>query len=503
MSSSPPSPITDVAGKSIVLTGKFTTLTRDQVAAALALRGATIASGVSPPVDLLIAGDKAGGKVIKAQQLGIPVLSEADLDRLLATPTAAPAAAGVPPASPAPQAAPAPLQDIADGAEVQVQGSGSRPYVLKNVGGVYSCSCPAWRNQSRPIERRTCKHLRALRGDAAEDARTADGSTSATAATAAAPQTQAASSSASVTAPPLLLAHSYTDSVDPTGWWMSEKLDGVRAYWDGTQFLSRLGNPFLAPDWFVAGLPAAPLDGELWIARGAFQRTVSVVRRQDRSDHWRDVRFLVFDAPELAGPFEARLAWLAQHLSAPFARAVQHTRCDDAAHLARELARVEAAGGEGLMLRKAGSAYVAGRSTTLLKVKSFLDGEARVLGYTAGAGRHQGRVGALEVVTPDGVRFSVGTGLSDADREAPPPTGAIVHYRYQELTDAGVPRFPTYVGVRTDFAWPATATAGKAVGQVTLVRDPASGAWQATPDGGPTRTGLSLREALDAARQDG
>src|SRR5881628_325419 len=61
--------------------------------------------------------------------------------------------------------------DLQDGESVEMPGSGNRPYVLKNVGGVYSCSCPAWRNQSIGIERRTCKHLRKLRGDAAEEAR--------------------------------------------------------------------------------------------------------------------------------------------------------------------------------------------------------------------------------------------------------------------------------------------------------------------------------------------
>ena len=63
------------------------------------------------------------------------------------------------------------MPDLQDGESVEIQGSGSRPYVLKNLGGVYSCSCPAWRNQWLPIERRTCKHLRNLRGDAAEEAR--------------------------------------------------------------------------------------------------------------------------------------------------------------------------------------------------------------------------------------------------------------------------------------------------------------------------------------------
>src|ERR1700752_4107816 len=109
------------------------------------------------------------------------------------------------------------MPDLADGESVQMQGSGSKPYVLKNVGGVYSCSCPAWRNQSMAIERRTCKHLRRLRGDAAEEARIG-GAVPVKAAAAKAGTDKA-------TAPPLLLAEKWDGSTDLTGWWMSEKLD--------------------------------------------------------------------------------------------------------------------------------------------------------------------------------------------------------------------------------------------------------------------------------------
>jgi hypothetical protein len=114
--------------------------------------------------------------------------------------------------------------------------------------------------------------------------------------------------------PPLLLAQAWDNSTDLTDWWMSEKLDGVRAFWDGKQFVSRQGNRFHAPGWFLAGLPTVALDGELWIGRKPFQRTVSIVRRQDESDLWQEVRFLVFDAPHCAGGFEARLRFLAEAL---------------------------------------------------------------------------------------------------------------------------------------------------------------------------------------------
>jgi len=343
------------------------------------------------------------------------------------------------------------MPDLQDGESTEMQGSGSKPYVLRNTGGVYSCTCPAWRNQSVAIEKRTCKHLRKLRGEAAELARLGD----------ALPQRPAKARTGAESegegdenaGPPLLLAERWDTAADLSAWWMSEKLDGVRAYWDGKQFLSRQGNLYHAPEWFVEGLPAVPLDGELWIDRKKFQRTVGIVRRQDKNDLWKEVRFLVFDAPAAAGGFEDRLSFLQDALSgsAPkFAQQHRHERCQNLDALRAELARIEALGGEGLMLREPGSKYVAGRSTTLLKVKTFHDAEAVVVGHQAGAGRHKGRMGALLVRLPDGTDFAVGTGFSDRERENPPAIGATVTFRYQELSDTGVPRFPSWVGVRAD-----------------------------------------------------
>ena len=339
------------------------------------------------------------------------------------------------------------MPDLNDGESVEMKGSGAKPYVLKNVGGVYSCSCPAWRNQSVAIERRTCKHLRKLRGDAAEEARIGAGPS---------PKMETDEDGGTgdeKAGPPLLLAERWDSAQDLTGWWLSEKLDGVRAYWNGRSLISRLGNPFNAPDWFIEGLPDIPLDGELWIGRKSFQRTVGIVRRQDKTDLWKQVRYLAFDAPGVDEAFEGRLAAIRVHIERfrpPYLTAHEHAVCTSLDHLRAELERIEALGGEGLMLRQPESRYEVGRSTTLLKVKSFRDAEARVLEHLKGAGRHKGRLGALLVELADGTQFSVGTGFSDAERGSPPPVGSLITFRYQELSDGGVPRFPSYVGVRSD-----------------------------------------------------
>ncbi|MEI7893545.1 MAG: DNA ligase [Myxococcales bacterium] len=337
------------------------------------------------------------------------------------------------------------MPDLADGETTRVAGSGSTLYTLKNVGGVYSCSCPAWAHQSLPIERRTCKHLREFLGEDAEHARVGGD----------VPQAPTPPRTDPAKAPPLLLAHRWESDMNLVGWWLSEKLDGVRAYWDGTQFLSRLGNRYHAPPWFVEGLPSTPLDGELWGGRKQFQRTVGIAKRQDQTPLWKELLYVVFDAPAFEGVFEDRLAFCQKVLAGgvPFARVHEHDLCKGHDHLRAELARVEALGGEGLMVRKPRSHYEVGRSATLLKVKSFLDAEARVLRHVPGAGKHTGRLGALEVELANGTRFHIGTGFSDQEREAPPAVGSLVTFRYQELSDGGVPRFPSFVGVRDDVAF--------------------------------------------------
>lgn len=347
---------------------------------------------------------------------------------------------------------------LEDGQSTQVKGS-SAMYTLARRGTVVSCTCPAWRNQGATLDRRTCKHLRAYLGDAEETARVGAPASTPVAKRAAASSGAGgdAEGEAADNAPPILLAHKWETDHDPTGWWMSEKLDGVRAYWDGEAFVSRLGNRFFAPDWFIADLPADTLDGELWVGRKMFSRTISIVRSGASDKEWKHVRYVVFDAPNARGGFEDRLAHVDRVLKkagAPHASVHEHVVCEGIAHLHEELVRVEGLGGEGLMLRQPRSPYEVGRSTSLLKVKTFHDAEGRVTGHVPGAGKHKGRMGALICELPSGATFNIGTGFSDAERKAPPPIGSVVTFRYQELTDDGIPRFPSWVGVRIDAEWP-------------------------------------------------
>lgn len=253
--------------------------------------------------------------------------------------------------------------------------------------------------------------------------------------------------------PHLLLANVWNPSIDPTGWWMSEKYDGLRAYWDGQKLWSRKGNLIHAPDYFLAEFPRdIVLDGELWIGHGKFEETMSIVRSERPDDRWKRVCYMVFDAPQAKGAFEQRMQFLRATVSEGnrFVRVVAQERCQDVAQLLAERDRVVRQGGEGLMLRQPESAYEAGRSSTLLKVKPYDDAEATVIAYEPGKGKFAGKVGALRVRADDGREFSIGSGLTDADRESPPPVGTVITYRFRGLTAKGLPRFPSYLRVRRD-----------------------------------------------------
>lgn len=333
------------------------------------------------------------------------------------------------------------MTTLNEGETLQVPGSGSAVHTIKRSGGVYSCSCPAWRNQSLPPDVRSCKHL--------VKTGLTNGSTPATPSQVTLTQTTAVAPG-TPKEPPVLLAHSWDTVQDLIGWWMSEKFDGVRCWWEGDRFLSRLGNEFHAPKWFTEGLPRTTLDGELWMGRKLFQPTVGAVRKLNPVDtEWQKIKFMVFDAPEVRVGFEARVAHLKSRLvGVPYTEAVDHVPCKGIDHIKKSLAWVISQGGEGLMLRRPGSLYEAGRSNSLLKVKEFIDAEGTVTGYEPGKGKHKGRVGALLMLTDTGEPFSVGTGLSDREREKPPSVGSRVTYRYQELTVDFKPRFPVFISAR-------------------------------------------------------
>jgi DNA ligase-1 len=251
--------------------------------------------------------------------------------------------------------------------------------------------------------------------------------------------------------PALLLANVYNQQIDPTLYLVSEKYDGVRALWDGTTLRFRSGRTVPAPAWFTAKLPKQALDGELWLGRGQFDALSTIVRREVAlDDEWKQVRFMVFELPDAPGSFAERaltIRDLVQRTGWAQLQAVEQTRVADRKALQRRLADTVAGGGEGLMLHLASAPYGTGRSDVLLKLKPYLDSEAVVVGHRPGKGKYAGQMGALQVQTPEGRRFFIGTGFSDAQRRDPPPLGSSVTYRYRDLTSTGLPRFASFLRV--------------------------------------------------------
>jgi DNA ligase-1 len=243
------------------------------------------------------------------------------------------------------------------------------------------------------------------------------------------------------------------DEQNVTGWWMSEKLDGIRGYWDGQQLYSKNGNPLTPPVEFTATFPPFPVEGELWGGRNSFEDTASIVQRKEAHQGWMSLRFGIFDVPEEAGNFRQRIAkiteWLEQHPSST-AFVIEQIPVSDAEHLRSELLRIEQLGGEGLIVRDPDAAYEAGRSLTILKVKNFEDAEAVVVAHLPGKGKYEGKLGALLVEQPDGTRFRIGTGFSDAERENPPAIGTLITYKYYGRYRSGLPKFPSFLRIRQD-----------------------------------------------------
>ena len=260
-------------------------------------------------------------------------------------------------------------------------------------------------------------------------------------------------------APPLMLSKVYQAGVPLADYWVSEKLDGVRGFWDGENLLTRGGERVATPDWFTAGWPKVPMDGELWAGRGQFAKAVSTVRQQTPDNKaWRAMRFMVFDLPAQGGPFNERipaLNGLVSQIDRPWVQAVAQFKLADHPALQSLLLKTVKQGGEGLMLHRGASLYRGQRSDDLLKVKTHEDTEARVIAHIAGKGKYAGQMGALLLEMPavgdkPAQRFKLGTGFTQAQRQDPPAVGTQVTYRFRGLNDSGIPRFASFMRVHQD-----------------------------------------------------
>jgi len=246
----------------------------------------------------------------------------------------------------------------------------------------------------------------------------------------------------------MLLLKTWHPSQSVSGWLMSEKLDGVRARWDGHHLISRGGHVFAAPDWFIKGLPPFALDGELWRKRGDFENTVSIVRRKHPHAGWDQITYQIFEVPDQSGGLLERLKVLRNYLSKQpntYIRIIEQKRCRGKAHLQSWLQQLLSQGAEGVVVRNPDTPYQTGRSANALKVKIYSDAECTIVGYKPGKGKLKGLPGALLCRMDDGRIISIGSGLNQRLRISPPAVDQVITFKYYGLTKKGIPRYPVFL----------------------------------------------------------
>lgn len=247
--------------------------------------------------------------------------------------------------------------------------------------------------------------------------------------------------------PQLWLLKTYKDQ-NISGWVMSEKLDGIRAYWDGEKLISRGGKRIYAPKWFIKDYPPFPLDGELWTKRKDFENIASIVRDKNPSEAWKQIKYTIFEVPHAKGNLFKRLKKVKPYEN-EILKILPQIKIKDKKHLEDFHKELELKGAEGVVVRDPKMHYIGKRTSTALKIKTFHDAECEVIGHTEGKGKYEGFLGALKCRLNNGIIFKIGTGLSDSERRNPPKIGEVVTFKYQEFTKYGKPRFPVYLRGRS------------------------------------------------------
>jgi len=245
--------------------------------------------------------------------------------------------------------------------------------------------------------------------------------------------------------PELFLLKNYSKDMNVSGWYMSEKLDGVRAYWDGEKLISRSGKIFAVPLFFTKDFPKIKLDGELWTKRDDFSNIASIVNRKKAHEHWNNLTYNVFEVPHAKGGLLERLSHVKQ---SRYIRVVKQVKIKNKIELDKFLKLIEEKGGEGIVVRNASLPYYSGRKNSALKMKNYLDTECEVVDYTQGNGRYENLLGALVCRLKDSRVIKIGSGFTNEERIHPPQIGAIITFKYYGLTSKGNPRFPVYLRER-------------------------------------------------------
>lgn len=234
---------------------------------------------------------------------------------------------------------------------------------------------------------------------------------------------------------------------------MSEKLDGIRGYWDGTCLQTRKGKRLHPPTWFIQNFPPFELDGELWSKRGDFEFIQSIVMDQTPGAGWKKITYNIFEVPNGKGDFYSRLGkakrWFETNRN-PQVRIISQVKVRDKEHLDLFLNEIHTKGGEGVIVKNPDIPYHTGRSSHILKVKKFQDMEGVVTAVNQGKGKYKSMMGSLTLTLENGTVFKLGTGFTDQVRENPPLVGTVVTFKYYGVTKNGIPKFASFLRVRKD-----------------------------------------------------
>ena len=261
-----------------------------------------------------------------------------------------------------------------------------------------------------------------------------------------------------------MLLKTYNGSQNVDGWVMSEKYDGVRGLWDGKKLISRGNKMIHAPNFFTQNFPPFMIDGELILDKNNtkigeisdinkssnFQNLCKIVADLHGKDEWKDVKFMIFDVPNAKGNLNQRLQILKDFLQQnpnKFIKIIEQKPVVSRTNLDAFLDEITKRGGEGVVVRDPLTPYIHGRSDKILKYKKMKDAECKVIAHHKG--KFSKKFGALSCVDlKSGVKFKIGSGFSEKERENPPKIGEIITYQYQNLTHEGKPRFAVFLRVR-------------------------------------------------------
>ncbi|WP_198304834.1 DNA ligase [Arcobacter vandammei] len=233
-------------------------------------------------------------------------------------------------------------------------------------------------------------------------------------------------------------------------WLMSEKLDGIRAIWNGKELQTKNGNKIYAPAWFTVNFPNFELDGELWTKYEDFENIQSIVLSQNKSENWENITYNIFEVPKQNGNFLERLKVLENFLSKnpnKFIKIIPQIKIKDKKHLNIFLDEILRKNGEGVIVKNPNLSYEAGRSQNILKVKAFFDEEGEVISHNF---NKDGSFRSLNLKLKDGTIFKLGGGFSLKDRKKPPKIGSTVTFKYYGFTKNNKPKFASFLRVRKD-----------------------------------------------------